>query len=167
MVAVTPGTSGTCTGTTAEAQLQQIITFLRACESNPNKNPNGINGINASHNQNTSVFAGSYDIPATMTINGSGNLVLTATPYLSAHNFSVGTGGTFKSLSPEAYALEVLMFLQQKEADSNSNTNNRNFVTGTYNSDSGKYTGTFSIPCTFALDSGIETVSYSVLEYLQ
>jgi hypothetical protein len=80
--------------------------------------------------------------------------------------FQVGTGGTFKGNSPEKYALEVLMFLQNLERDPTKNPSSRNFVTGTYNSDTGLYQGSFSLPVIFNLDAGTGVVSYGADPYL-
>lgn len=51
------------------------------------------------------------------------------------------------SASLEGAALELLMQIQKLESQSANNPNTRNFVTGTYNSDTNTYAGTFSFPC--------------------
>lgn len=53
----------------------------------------------------------------------------------------------------EGATLELLMYLQNKERDATANPQGRNFVTGTYNSDTGTYSGTYSFPCTLTINA--------------
>jgi len=61
---------------------------------------------------------------------------------------------TTASNTIEKQALEVLMSIQALEANATANPNNSNFVTGTYNSESKVYAGTFSIPATQTIGTG-------------
>ena len=155
MVAITPGSSGTFVSSTAEARLLEAVCFLQLQEADTTKNPTGRNGVSGSFDLENKTFSGTYSFPVGMAIASNGSVQLTATPYLSAVTFSPGTGSpTFVSTTPEAYLLEVLTFLQAKEANSTSNPNGLNYVTGSYNADSGLYQGGFSLPCSFALGTG-------------
>lgn len=73
---------------------------------------------------------------------------------------------TIGATTAEGAALEVLMYLQSLERDTAKNPQGRNFVTGTYNSDTGIYSGTFSFPCTLALNPD-GSIKLSADEYLQ
>lgn len=164
MATITPGTGGTILSTTAEGQLQEILGYIRQKEAVANTNPEEITAVNGSHSQNSLTYSGNFDFPCTQAINGTGQLVISATHYLSTPSFAPGTGGTFKSTTPEAYALEVLMYLQGLEQISGNNPSNRNFITGSFNSDTGRYSGTFSLPVALSLVSGLPT--YTATEYL-
>jgi len=166
MAVVTPGTDGTCKSATAEGQLMEIISFLTIKQADATANPNEVTNVFGSHDQNALVFAGTFALATTQTIGGDGSLTLAAVPYLINTGFTPGTGGTFKSTTPEAYALEVLMYLQALEQTEGANPANRNFITGSYNSDTGLYQGSFSVPCTVALDSVTGAIEYTAAPYL-
>lgn len=166
MAAVTPGAEGTCKSATAEGQLQEILSFLSLKQLDIQVNPGEASNILAIHDQGLGLFSGTFDLPVGQSISSGGALTLTAATYLVGSGFQVGTGGTFKSSAPEAYALEVLMYLQGLEQVSANNPDNRNYITGTYNSDTGRYQGSFSLPITYALDAANGAVEYTADEYL-
>lgn len=165
MAEITPGTGGTLKSVTAEAIAVEAIIYLRQQERDANKNPNGTNGVNWSITDSGTTFAGDFNLKAQQSISATGGLAIIAQPYLTGTSFLPGTGGTIKSTYPEAAVLECLMYLQALEADPSKNTNNRNFVTGTFNSDTGQYRGTFSLPVSAALGSDGE-LTITASEYL-
>lgn len=71
-----------------------------------------------------------------------------------------------KATTAEGLALEVLMRLQALERTPAKNPDNRNFVTGSYNSDTGVFSGSFSFPCTQTLDGTTGALIVSAQEYL-
>lgn len=144
----------------------EILSFISAAQADSVKNPTGAANIVATHNQSTRIYSGSYRFDVAQAITGDGTLELEAQPYLVASGFTPGTGGTFKGTTPEKYALEVLMYLQLRENTPSLNPDNRNFVSGTFNSDNGRYDGTFSLPITFTLDPSTGAIIYSASPYL-
>lgn len=76
------------------------------------------------------------------------------------------TGAALKSTTAEGLALESLMQLQAIERTAARNPDNRNFVTGTYNSDTGIYSGTFSFPVNQAIDATSGNLTLEAAEYL-
>jgi len=166
MATVVPGTGGTIKSTTAEGQAHEILTFIGIAQRSLNTNPGEATNIAAQHDQQALIYSGTYQLSVSQAINSSGNLVLEAVPYLIGTGFQVGTGGTFKGNSPERYALEVLMYLQSLELNPVTNPQNRNFVTGTYNSDTGRYQGSFSIPMILAINAANGIVNYGANPYL-
>ncbi|WP_156119955.1 hypothetical protein [Leptolyngbya sp. KIOST-1] len=122
--------------------------------------------MTGTHNQQSLIYSGTYRFDVTQTINSAGHLELEAQPFLVGANFQVGSSGTFKGNSPEKYALEVLMYLQNLENTPGLNPQNRNFVSGTYNSDNQRYEGSFSIPVTFSLNPTTGVISYGANPYL-
>lgn len=166
MAAIAPGSGGTLKSTTAESALVEAILFLVQCERDSAKNPNGYRSLNYAVTDSGAVFSGDFSLSATQTLTGTGSLAIAANPYLTATGFSPGSGGTFKSTTIEATVLEILMFLQLLETDATKNTNNRNFVTGTYNSDTRIYRGTFSLPVAMTIGPNGEAI-VTANEYLQ
>lgn len=144
----------------------EIISFLAIKQADVVSNPNEATKVYGSHDQNALVFAGTFELDTAQTIGADGSLTLAATAYLINTGFAPGTTGTFKSTTPEAYALEVLMYLQALEQTEGANPANRNFITGSYNSDTGLYQGSFSIPCTVALDAATGAIEYTATPYL-
>ncbi|MBW4486098.1 MAG: hypothetical protein KME14_26545 [Tildeniella torsiva UHER 1998/13D] len=166
MASVTPGTGGTIKSTTAEGQAHEILSFISLKQLSEVTNPGQVTNVLASHDQQALFFSGTYQFSVSQVIDGSGNLTLSVNPYLVGAGFQVGTGGTFKGNSPEKYALEVLMFIQNLERNPTLNPSSRNYVTGTYNSDTGLYQGSFSLPVLFNLDAGSGNVNYGADPYL-
>jgi hypothetical protein len=166
MASVTPGTGGTIKSTTAEGQLMEIMTFISQKQASLVTNPSEVINVTGSHDQQALLYSGTYQFSVTQALAANGSLTLTAATYLVGTAFQEGTDGTFKSNSPEGYALEVLMYLQAKEQDGNSNPNSRNYITGTYNSDTGIYQGSFSIPVILGLDAATGVVNYGANPYL-
>lgn len=165
MTAVTPGTGGTLVATTAEAALQEILSYIRIQESIAGRNPSEVTSVNARWDSNAGTLSGTFSFSASRTISGDGSLSIQANTYLILHGYQPGTGGTFKSASPEAAAIEILEWLQIKEADGTANPNNENRITSTYDSDRGVYSGSFTLPVTLSLDSAGNAV-YTAQQYL-
>lgn len=166
MATITPGTGGTIVSTTAEGQAHEILSWISWKQANSSVNPSGVTNVTGTHDQQDLIFTGTYSFSVTQAIDPTGSLKLDAKTYLVGSGFQVGTGGTFKGNSPEKYCLEVLMFLQALEASSTTNPNNRNFVTGTYNSDTQIYQGSFSIPVILGVSTATGVVNYGANPYL-
>jgi hypothetical protein len=163
---ITPATDGTLKSATAEGQLQEIMTLLTVSQGIAEQNPSEYAYIQATHNQNSKTYSGTYRFDVSQEVSGDGSLTLNVIPYLTGTGFTPGSDGTFKSTTPEAYALEVLMFLQNLEQTSGANPDNRNLVTGSFNSDTGIYQGSFSLFCDVALDPVTGAIVYTAQEYL-
>ncbi|MBD1925758.1 hypothetical protein H6F74_05605 [Trichocoleus sp. FACHB-90] len=76
------------------------------------------------------------------------------------------TGADLKADTAEGLALESLMQLQAIERTTARNPDNRNFVTGTYNSDTGIYSGTFSFPVAQTIDPATGNLVLAATPYL-
>ncbi|WOD37370.1 hypothetical protein [Nodosilinea sp. E11] len=166
MATVTPGTGGTIKSTTAEGQAHEILSFISLKQLSTVVNPGQVENVLGSHDQQAQTFSGTYQFSVSQAIDGNGNLTLSANSYLVGAGFQEGTGGTFKGNTPEKYALEVLMYLQNLERTPALNPSSRNFVTGTYNSDTGVYQGSFNIPVIMGIDATSGVVSYGADPYL-
>lgn len=166
MATVTPGTGGTIKSTTAEGQAHEILSFISLRQLSEVTNPGQVTNVLANHDQQALLFSGTYQFSVSQAIDGNGGLVLSVNPYLVGSAFQEGSGGTFKGNSPEKYALEVLMYLQNLERTPASNPSSRNYVTGTYNSDTGLYQGSFSLPVILGIDAGSGVVNYGADPYL-
>lgn len=144
----------------------EILSFIGLAQASTVQNPTGATNINATHNQQNRLYAGSYRFDVVQAIGDGGTLELQAQPFLTGTGFTPGTDGTFNGTTPEKYALEVLMFLQSRENTPALNPDNRNFISGTFNSDNGRYDGAFSIPTTFALNPTTGAIIYTASPYL-
>lgn len=166
MASVTPGTGGTIKSTTAEGQAHEILSFISLKQLSEVTNPGQVSNVLAGHDQQALLFNGTYQFSVSQAIDGSGNLTLSVNPYLVGAGFQEGSAGTFKGNSPEKYALEVLMYLQSLERDPSKNPSSRNYVTGTYNSDTGLYQGSFSLPVILGINASTGVVNYGADPYL-
>lgn len=165
MASIIPGTDASFTVATAEGQAVAAITFLNQRETTALANPNAEDRIDGVYDTDLLTFAGNFRLPAIQTLNDAGQLVIVATPYLNGGTFTPGTTGTFKSIGIEAYCLEVLMYIQNLELQPAKNPQNRNGVTGSYNSDTKLYTGTFNFPVTQEIGAD-GAVRFQAVEYL-
>lgn len=158
MASITAGTGATLKSDTAEGQCLESLVFLQLQENSTQRNPAALSNVVGAIDTDLLVFSGTFTIPASQTLGSSGSLVIAADPYLSGVIFTPGTGGTFKSVTAEAYVLETLMYLQALEQNLLKNPQNRNFITGSYNSDTKVYTGTFSLPILLSLGTDGEVI---------
>lgn len=163
---ITQGTLGTFKAPTAEGRAIEILTYLQNLEKDTAKNPNAVNAVTGSFVLEDGMFSGTFSLPAEQSISTGGSLTIRATPYLVGEGLAPGGDSpTFKSTYPEGYALEVLMYLQFTERIASRNPRNLNYISGTFNSDTGLYQGTFQIPIKAALsESGAVVIQAD--EYL-
>ncbi len=75
--------SVTLASTTIEQQLIELVTRIQVLENNTANNPDGQNFVTGSANYDTGVFSGTFNIPFTVNVDGSGNPIINATAYLS------------------------------------------------------------------------------------
>jgi hypothetical protein len=166
MAAINPGVGGTFKAETAEGRLIECLCFLQQQESISAQNPNQKNAVQGSFDIEEAAFSGAYVIPAELSISDDGSLAVVAAPYLQGGSqINPGTGATFKSVWIERYCLEVLMHVQNLERNTAKNPQGRNGVTGSFNSDTGVYAGTFSVPVVISLES-TGRVAFVAQEYL-
>lgn len=167
MATISPGTGSTFRAITAEGRAIEALIFTQIQEQDEAHNPNGLNYVLGSFDSDDNTFSGTYSLPAVQSISSDGSLKIEATAYLQSVDFTPGTGTpTFKSTVLERYLLEVLMYLQYLERQPEKNLQNRNWITGSFNSDTGLYQGTFNLPVNLALGEGGK-VEFSAQEYLQ
>lgn len=166
MVAIQPGTGGTFKTATAESRAIEALCFLQLQEADSSKNPNARKAISGSFDTGDLTYSGTYAIPADQTLSSGVGLVIVATNYLVGVTINPGTATpTFQATRLEQYCLEVLQFLQTKERVAANNPQNRNAISGTFNSDTGLYQGAFSLPVSLTLTTEGKPL-FSAIEYL-
>lgn len=69
-----------------------------------------------------------------------------------------GTGGTFKTTTAEARAIEALCFLRLQEADTTKNPNARQAIAGSFDTEDLSFSGTYAFPADQTLSSGVGLV---------
>ncbi len=167
MANIAPGLGGTFKTSTAEGRALEVLMFVSLAEQQESTNPENQRNIQGSVNTSERVFEGTYRLPASQTISPTGELTISAVSYLTGLPVNPGTDNpTFKSLRSEAYLLEVLMYLQFLERNPAKNTNRLNVITGTYNSDTEQYAGTFRLPIQVGLAPD-GSISVTAIPYLQ
>lgn len=166
MATITAGTAATFKQGTAEGQLLEVLMYLQLLEKDPAKNTANRNYVTGTFNSDTLFLNGSYQLPLTTVLQAGGDLVLTASTYMTGTAVIPGTGSpTFAATTAEAYAFAVISHIQNLEAQPAKNPDARNYVSGQYDADSGFLTGTFSIPCTMQIaDDG--SIKWAASEYL-
>lgn len=146
MATITPAEGGTFTGETGEKLAFQGLTWFQFQEGNKSINPNGEEYFSGTKSTDTDnqFFEGTWKIPAAfdpklgaMTV-GRIYLDLVFTP---------GTGGTFTGATAEAFLLEVLLWLIQRQNNTSQfNPDKLEYITATYNANQTMWEGSFKLP---------------------
>lgn len=166
MATIQTGSGETFKTTIAEGRLIEAACFLKVQELEPTKNPIERNSVLGEFSISSMEFSGTYNLICSQVLTPSGGISIVATPYLTGVSFSPGSGSpTFKSTTPEAYLLEVITYLQSLEATAAKNPNGLNQISGTYNADTGVYSGNFVIPLSIAFDAS-GSIDFTAREYL-
>lgn len=80
-------------------------------------------------------------------------------------SFIVGTNATITTSTPESQLLVAIIMLQNYEANSANNPNNRDYVQGSFNINTKKFASTIAMPCTQSITSNGEA-TYTAQNYL-
>jgi hypothetical protein len=146
MVAITAGTGSTLKSTTAEALLAECLDYLQLQETTSARNPNLRDYVRINYDCNSYLFSGTFNFPYLQSQNSLGEKVSSVPDYLSGVTFSPGTGGTFKSVNPAAFAFEVATFLDIVERDVSRNQANHNRISLTEDNERLIVSGTVTLP---------------------
>lgn len=77
----------------------------------------------------------------------------------------MATSATLQSTSIENQVVELMAKIQVLEGNTETNPENANRITGSFNQDTGLYSGTFSIPCNVVITAS-GAPSFVAKEYL-
>ena len=165
MAPIISGENGTFTGDTAEKQLFQVMTWWQYQEENKAVNPNGEEYFTGNKNTDTDnkFFEGTWKIPA---IFSPKPVMITAGTIYQNLIFTPGTGGTFTGSTPEAYTLEVLLWLIQRQNDtSNYNPDKYEYITASFNANQTFWEGKYKLPyqSTLLPNGGIQDIARAYL----
>jgi hypothetical protein len=152
MAIITLSSGSTFKNSTAEGHLLEVITYLQNQELNIASNPTNKDFLQITYNLNNMIAIASFGIPAVQSINNAGQVVTSGSDYLQGITFTPGEGGTFKSTTLSQYFLEIVTFLQIKEADPLVNTQNENNIFSSYDADDKIFSGTVNLPLTVSFD---------------
>lgn len=156
MAIITPGTAATILATTAEGQAFQLLQWWQLQEENLTINPTQLEYFTGDKSTDTGnkFFEGTWKIPATFT--ATAPLTIVASPLYQGLIFTPGTTvGTFTGATPTTYTLQVMLWLINREADSQYNPDRTSNITAKYDANLGMYEGTFKLPyVTTLLENG-------------
>ncbi len=165
MAVIQVGDNGTLRSRTAEGQLQEICAYLEIGETTVSLNSSGIDNVVVTHFQNSATFTANFTIPVKQFINPGGQVVYAADDYLETLAFLPGQNGTFKSITCAGYFVELVIYMQNLERNPTTNPQNKNYITGTFNSDSTIFSGAINLPIELSIDERGRVV-YTAKEYL-
>ncbi|MEG3900166.1 MULTISPECIES: hypothetical protein [unclassified Microcoleus] len=146
MAQIVPSEGGTFTGDTGEKIAFQSLSWWQYQEDNKSVNPNDEQYFTGTKNTDTDnkFFEGTWKIPAIFTPKPLG---MVAGSIYQGLTFVPGTGGTFSGATPEAYTLEVLLWLVQRQNNTSEyNPDKLEYITATYNANQLIWEGTFKLP---------------------
>ena len=166
MAIITAGVGATILATTAEGQAFQLLQWWQMQEENLTINPLQQEYFTGTKNTDTNnkFFEGSWKIPATFT--AVAPLILVPGILYQGMVFTPGTTpGTFTGATPTAYALQVMLWLINRQSNSQFNPDKFQNITGNYDANAGLYEGTFKLPYTTSLlpNGGTQDVARAYL----
>lgn len=147
MALITSGIGATILANTAEGQAFQLLQWWQMQEENLTINPLGQEYFTGTKNTDTNnkLFEGTWKIPATFT--AAAPLILVPGPLYQGLEFTPGsTPGTFTGATPTLYTLQVLLWLVNRELNSQFNPDKFDNTTAKYDANIGLYEGTFKLP---------------------
>lgn len=147
MAVITPGVGATILAPTAEGQAFQLLQWWQIQEENLTINPLQQEYFTGTKNTDTNnkFFEGTWKIPATFT--ASAPLTLIPGTLYQGLTFTPGTTpGTFTGATPTAYTLQLLLWIVNRELNSQFNPDKLNNITAKYDAVAGVYEGTFKLP---------------------
>lgn len=162
MAALTPGQNGTISATTAEGAAFQLFQWWQIQEASNEINPLDQQFFSGTKDTDTNIFEGKWKLQVSVSSAG----VLSATPIYQGLNFSTGTGGAISGTTAEAYTLELMLWMINKQKDTNSSNPEKIInITGTINLNEGIIEGDYKIPFTSALSSngGVQDIAREYL----
>jgi hypothetical protein len=165
MTTINLGANSFFKSVTAEALLLEVITYMQDKELNVTSNSASKDFVQITYNLNNMTAVGNFTIPAVQSINDAGQVVTSGSDYLQGITFTPGDGGTFKSVGLSQYFLEIVTFLQIKEADPLVNTQNENNIFSSYDADDKIFSGNIILPLIVSFDNTGKPV-ISAKEYL-
>ncbi|MCC3473989.1 MULTISPECIES: hypothetical protein [unclassified Microcoleus] len=147
MAIITAGVGATIAATTAEGQAFQLLQWWQLQEENTTINPLGQEWFTGAKNTDTNnkFFEGTWKIPATFTT----TTPLTIISGIIYQNlvFTPGTTpGTFNGLTATAYTLQLLLWLVNREINTQFNPDKFEHTTAIYDARLGVYEGKFKLP---------------------
>ncbi len=147
MAIITAGIGATVVAPTAEGQAFQLLQWWQMQEENLTINPLGQEWFTGakSTDTNNKFFEGTWKIPATFTAAAP----LTLIPGIIYQNlvFTPGTtSGTFNGVTAPAYTLQLLLWLVNRESNSQFNPDKFDNTTAIYDARLGVYEGKFKLP---------------------
>lgn len=147
MALITAGIGATVVASTAEGQAFQLLQWWQMQEENLTINPLQQEWFTGTKNTDTNnkFFEGTWKIPATFTpINP---LLLVPGTIYQGLTFTPGTTlGTFTGTTPTAYTLQLMLWLVNREANSQFNPDRYEYTTAQYDAVTGIYEGSFKLP---------------------
>lgn len=166
MAVITPGTGATILAPTAEGQAFQLLQWWQMQEENLTINPTQLEYFTGSKSTDTGnkFFEGTWKIPANFT--SAASLTIAASPLYQGLVFTPGTTpGTFTGAIPTTYTLQVLLWLVNRESNSQFNPDRFVNVTAKFDANSGIFEGTFKLPYTTTLlpNGGTQDVARAYL----
>jgi hypothetical protein len=152
MTSISLGANSSFKSVSGEALLLEVITYMQNKELSVASNSTGKDFVQITYNLNNMTAVGSFTIPAVQSINDAGQVVTSGSDYLQGITFTPGDGGTFKSVGLSQYLLEIVTFLQIKEADPLVNTQNENNIFSSYDADDKIFSGNILLPLIVSFD---------------
>lgn len=163
MATITPGTDATINATTIEGQLWQLVHYIQSAELTETTSTDRIQ----SSKDDSFVMTGNFTIPGSFAYSPiTGNFSLSATPYMPAIPFTVGTiPGTIKGATLTQYFIDVISYIVAWQNNPLKNTQALSRITLAFNYNKQEYSGTFNLPFTSTIGV-LGSVSEQATEWL-
>jgi len=162
MASITPGSGGSLTSTTVEAQILELAIFITLGEANTSQNPSGLDYIQIDTTTDMTIASIAWSFPVAASAAVGGGHLYDGEEFLIGTTFTPGSGGTITALSTLGYWKKLIEHAQELEAP-NQATNDR--LTGTLNINTKTFSGNATIPIAPTINSG-GTITLTAVEFL-
>lgn len=172
MASITFGTGGTLQSiSSVEDYFAGAINYLYAQQNTGAKNPTNLQNLTRTINS-TGTMTGSLTVPATISGEADGDLIVTAASYLTSVSWTPPSGGDAQPANEVIAVIDAARRLKILELDSSKNPNNANYISlsFTMGASTGSNNGSITISFSgFPLDisvAGNGDITYSGKVYL-
>jgi hypothetical protein len=161
MTVIVPGTDATLKSTTLENRLLEAFTLLASKQitTSPFEST-----VSIDVNEKTATV--NYSLPASHSINTSGDTIISGVPSTPSSEFNKGDGGTFASESLVGQLVEMLMFGQGKEIVEYASSTSANKIIANFDSDIQRLAGNYACDLDIAMDATNGAIKLLAKEFL-
>lgn len=166
MATLTLGTGATLKSTTVEAAIIELLNFIKIHERVSIENPNSQDNVRVLWSSVSRQYTGTFSLPCTFTKNELNVYTPRCINYFQNLTYSSGSAASeLVSQNPLQDLMDLILRVQELEADPSKNATSANNVTADVLSEPYRFEGSYTLDTTEVINVN-GSVSYPVKPYL-